>query len=395
MIGVNQVIMLSLNMVIIASMIGAGGLGYDVWQALKSLRIGQGAEAGIAITLLAIVLDRLSQRYAAMRAYDGETGNEARVRRIILLAGIGFAMLATIASLWIPWLERYPGDATLSTGRFWDGIIDWVNINLYTYIGSVRDFLLIYFMRPVKTFLLALPWPVVIALLTGTGFALGGARLALKVGVLAGFIAVTGMWQPAMTSVYLVGVSVFIAALIGLPLGIAASMNDRLHQILQIVLDTLQTLPTFVYLIPVIMLFSVGDFSAMIAVVLYAVVPAVRYTDAAIRQIPPHFIEAGRSFGCSRRQMLRRILLPLALPDIVLGLNQTLMLGISMLVITSLVGTRDLGQETLIALSKVDPGRGIVAGICVAAIAIIADRLIRAWIARRRDQLGMDSRGAS
>src|SRR5262249_55216018 len=136
--------------------------------------------------------------------------------------------------------------------------------------------------------------------------------------------------------------------------------------------------------------FSVGDFSAMVAIVLYAIVPAIRYTDAAIRQVPAHVVEAGRSFGCSPRQLRRRIIIPLALPDIVLGLNQTLMLGISMLVVTALVGTRDLGQETLIALSKVDPGRGVIAGVCVAFIAIIADRLMRAWVEKRRREIAFD-----
>jgi glycine betaine/proline transport system permease protein len=391
MVGVNQVIMLTLNMVIIASMIGAGGLGYNVWQALKSLRIGQGAEAGIAITLLAIVLDRLSQRYASRRPMHLDRGRPAARRYGLLLGGIAIAVFATLAGLVLPVFAHYPAVATLTTGRFWDNIVDWVNINLFVYISAVRDFLFIYLLRPTKDFLLALPWLGVVALLGAVGNALGGLRLGALVAALAAFIAIVGLWEQAMTSVYLVGICVLIAAVLGIPIGIAAAANDRLHGILQVVLDTLQTLPTFVYLIPVIMLFSVGDFSAMIAVVLYAIVPAIRYTDNAIRQVPAHVVEAGRAFGCSRRQLLRRIIFPLALPDIVLGLNQTLMLGISMLVITALVGTRDLGQETLIALSKVDPGRGMFAGICVAFIAIIADRLMRAWIAKRRKELGLDA----
>ena len=126
----------------------------------------------------------------------------------------------------------------------------------------------------------------------------------------------------------------------------------------QVIIDTLQTLPAFVYLIPVIMLFSVGEFTAM---------------------------------GCTPTQVLKRVQLPLASPDIMLGVNQTLMMGLSMLVITALVGTRDLGQETLIALSKVDPGRGVTAGICVAFIAITADRLINAWTQKRKSELGLDA----
>ena len=137
------------------------------------------------------------------------------------------------------------------------------------------------------------------------------------------------------------------------------------------------------------MIFSVGDFSAMIAVVLYAVVPAIRYTDNGIRQVSSSYLEAAKSNGCTKFQILRRVQLPLSLPDIMLGVNQTLMMGLSMLIITALVGTRDLGQETLIALSKVDPGRGLTAGICVAFIAIIVDRLINAWSQKRKKELGL------
>ena len=193
-----------------------------------------------------------------------------------------------------------------------------------------------------------------------------------------------------MITVYLIGVCVLLANIIGIPIGIIASQNDRVHKITKVIIDTFQTLPAFVYLIPVIMIFSVGDFSAMIAVVLYAIVPAIRYTDNGIRQVPESLIDVATTAGCTKFQILRRVQLPLSLPDIMLGVNQTLMMGLSMLVITALVGTRDLGQETLIALSKVDPGRGITAGICVAFIAITVDRLINAWSYNRKLELGLN-----
>ena len=207
--------------------------------------------------------------------------------------------------------------------------------------------------------------------------------------MLALFLAVNGLWQDAMTTVYLCGVSVLIAAMIGIPLGILATTGARVGRAIGAVIDTLQTLPSFVYLIPVVMLFRVGDFAAMIAVVLYALAPAVRYTRHGIQAINPQLIEAGIASGCTRWQLLTRIKLPLALPDIMLGINQTIMLALSMLVITALVGTRDLGQEVYIALTKADTGRGIVAGLGVAAIAIIADRLIAAGAGRTRRRLGL------
>jgi glycine betaine/proline transport system permease protein len=389
MIGVNQVIMLTLNMVIIASMIGAGGLGYDVWQALKALRIGQGAEAGIAITLLAIVLDRISQSYAAKRPrHDAERRSWFGRHRILVL-GLGIALLATMASIWLPLFATVPESITVSTGRFWDGIIAWLNGNLGNTINAIRDAFFIYLLKPVKTAMLSLPWLGVVLFVAALGYRLGGWKLALTTGLLIFFIAMVDLWEEAMISVYLVGVCVFIASTTGILIGIAAARHDAVHRVVQVIIDTLQTLPAFVYLIPVIMLFGVGDFAAMIAITVYAIVPAVRYTDSGIRQVPEHLVEAARAMGCTRFQVLRRVQLPLALPDIMLGINQTLMMGLSMLVITALVGTRDLGQQTLIALSKVDPGRGLTAGICVAFIAISADRMIQTWARHKRTSLGL------
>jgi glycine betaine/proline transport system permease protein len=340
-------------------------------------------------------LDRVSQRYAARRPVHriGEAGFAARYK--YLLCVVSFAIAATIVGTWVPSIAQIPDAWTVTTGRFWDIIIDWININLYVYIGAVRDAFFIYILKPFKNFMLSLPWLGVVTTVAAVGFHLGGIRLALLAGTLIAFIAVVGLWEKAMVSAYLVGVCVFLASLVGIPIGMIAARNDRIHRIVQVIIDTLQTLPAFVYLIPVIMLFSVGDFSAMVAVVLYAIVPAIRYTDHGIRQVPANVVEAARAMGCTGRQILRRVQLPLALPDIMLGINQTLMMGLSMLVITALVGTRDLGQETLIALSKVDPGRGVTAGICVAFIAIAADRLIGAWATQRRQELGLDVRAAA
>ncbi|MFT5342990.1 MAG: glycine betaine/proline transport system permease protein, partial [Paracoccaceae bacterium] len=178
---------------------------------------------------------------------------------------------------------------------------------------------------------------------------------------------------------------------IGIPVGILAAVNDRAGRVIAVVIDTLQTLPSFVYLIPVVMLFRIGDFTAMVAIVLYAVVPAVRYSAHGIRSVSPELIEAGIVSGCTPRQLLTRIRLPLALPEVLLGLNQTIMLALSMLVITALVGTRDLGQEVYIALTKADTGRGLVAGFSIAFIAIIADRVILASARKARIRYGMEA----
>ncbi len=390
MVGVNQVIMLSLNMVIIASMIGAGGLGYDVLASLRRLDIGHGLEAGVAITVLAIALDRLSQAAASRserlrHRSGGRASGRAWFAVLALLAGLATMPLGLL----LPSLAHYPPALEISTAPFWAELVAWINVHFFDQLEAFKTALVLNLLVPVKRFLLAQPWPWVTALLAIAGWRLGGLRLALTVAAFALFIAFTGFWTKAMITVYLCGLSVVLAALLGIPLGIACGLDDRLWKVVQGIIDTLQTLPSFVYLIPVVMLFRVGDFSAMIAVVLYAIAPAIRYAAHGIRRIPPHLVEAGRATGCTARQLLFKIRLPLALPEILLGINQTIMLALSMLVITALVGTRDLGQEVYIALTKADVGHGLTAGLCVAAIAMIADRLIGAGASRLKRRLGL------
>lgn len=390
MVGVNQVIMLSLNMVIIASMIGAGGLGYDVLASLRRLAIGDGLEAGVAITLLAIALDRLSQAFAQWDpAVHHEEAQSWWRRHPFLIFALVLLLGTTLLGMVMPFFQSYPASIEVTTGPIWNDLVKWININFFDEFEAVKTFLLLNVLIPTKRFLLQMPWVATIAILALAGFQLGGWRLSILVSLLALFIAVTGNWQKAMITVYLCGISVIFAGLIGIPIGIWSASSARAHKTVMVVIDTLQTLPSFVYLMPVVMLFRVGDFSAMIAVVLYALPPAIRYTDHGLRHVPSTVIEAARTSGCTRRQTLWKVKLPLALPEIMLGINQTIMFALSMLVITALVGTRDLGQEVYIALTKADTGRGIVAGVCVAFIAIIADRLIAAWARERKKQLGL------
>jgi glycine betaine/proline transport system permease protein len=393
MVGVNQVIMLSLNMVIIASMIGAGGLGFDVLASLRRLDIGAGLEAGIAIVVMAIALDRLSQAFAerAQTEQHDAAASAGWVRRHRWLSTVGAVVgVTTIVGLLVPAVQDYPEAMMITTGPVWADLVEYINVNYFDEFEAAKTFMLSYFLLPVKRFLGGVPWIWGVGVMAIAGWRFGGWRLALLAGGLSLFIAANGLWAKAMITVYLCGVSVVIASAIGIPLGVLSAENERANRIVGALIDTLQTLPSFVYLIPVVMLFRVGDFAAMIAVVLYALAPAVRYAAHGVRNIDPQMIEAGIVSGCTRWQLLRRIKLPLAMPEILLGLNQTIMLALSMLVITALVGTRDLGQEVYIALTKADSGRGIIAGLSVAFIAIIADRILSASARHTRARLGLE-----
>ncbi len=392
MIGVNQVIMLTLNMVIIASMIGAGGLGFDVLAALRRLDIGAGFEAGIAIVVLAIAVDRLSQAFAERMGqvhHLPQKGDWIRRHKRTTLV-VGLLGLTYILGRAIPILQSYPADQVLTTGAFWNDFIKYLNVNYFDMFEAVKVAFLTWFMLPIKKVLLGIPWPWAIAMLAVLGWRLGGWRLTLLCAAMSGLIVVTGLWSKAMVTVYLCGASVIIATVIGVPLGVLAALNKRAGQVINVLIDTLQTLPSFVYLIPVVMLFRVGDFTALVAIVLYALAPAVRYAAHGVRSVNSELIEAGWVSGCTNGQLLRHIRLPMALPEILLGINQTIMLALSMLVITALVGTRDLGQEVYIALTKADTGRGLVAGLAIAFIAIIADRLISAGARSARIRFGLE-----
>lgn len=391
MVGVNQVIMLSLNMVIIASMIGAGGLGFDVLAALRRLDIGAGIEAGLAIVALALVLDRLSQRASDRLSVPQavRSGLGFWQRQPYFVAALAVCVLSIVLAELVPAVQQVPESLHVSTGNFFSGIVQWINVNYFDTLEALKNAVLLNVLVPLKRLMVSLPWAGVVILLAVLGHTLGGWRLALLVAALSFLIAATGQWEKAMITVYLCGVSVIFACLLGIPIGILSFDRPRLWQVVQVIVDTLQTLPSFVYLMPAVMLFRVGDFTAMIAVVAFAIVPAIRYTALGLQKVDPALIEAGQAMGATKFQLLSRIRLRLALPEILLGLNQTIMFALSMLVITALVGTRDLGQEVYIALTKADVGRGIVAGLAVAFIAIISDRLITAAAAKAKARLGL------
>jgi glycine betaine/proline transport system permease protein len=387
MVGVNQVIMLALNMVIIASMIGAGGLGYDVLLALRALKVGEAMEAGLAIVALAIALDRLSQAMAMRQSQTGavEADKAPFWRRYPNLSlAVAILVVTTALSLHVPAFAQLPKSLTLSTAPIWKAVLNWVTINLFDAIEVFRVALLLYVLNPLRAFCENFPWLGAVLLLGLAGFQLGGIRLSVTIALLTAFCAVTGLWEKTMATVYLCGLSAAIACVIGIPLGLMASRSDRFERFITPLIDTLQVMPSFCFIIPVVMLFRVGDVTAMIATVSFAVVPAIRYTNHGIRQVSPSLIEAGLVSGCTKRQMFWRVQLPLALPEIMLGINQTILMALSMIIICAMIGTRDLGQEVFIALSKADAGRGIIAGLAIAFIGIVADRLFNALSNRSR-----------
>lgn len=389
MLGLNQVVMQTLAMAVIASLVGASGLGQKLLYSLQQLRIGVAIEQGIAIVLIAIVLDRLSQA-AAYRPpglhYTGD-GFFQRHKHLLIFA-VGTVVCIALAALWSGF-GTLPKDFTFSFGRTMDGWVRWFSKHFYPYIQPWRDWMTVELLLRLRNFYLWLPWTVLIGLVAVMSWHLGRWRLVLLNVSLAALIMVAGLWKPAMMTLYLVTAAVIICTLIGVPLGIWCTRSPRVARFTMAMCDTLQTFPSFIYLIPVIMLFKVGDLSNILAILAYATVPAIRYTYLGVRNLPDVVKDAAKSTGCTARQMLWKVELPLAMPEIMLGINQVIMMALSMTAITALIGSKDLGQEIYKALPGADVGRGLLAGLSIAFIGIIADRLINAWATERKRALGI------
>lgn len=389
LVGVNQVIMQCLAMVVIASFVGARGLGHDLLFRLQALKIGQALESGVAIVLMAITLDQLS-RAAAYKEPSHVAADATFLQRFPFLSAAALIVVGSLVlSLVTPYAQAWPSSLALSTAPFWDALVDWVTVTFYEPLQYVRNAMLLYVLIPTRDLFQSVPWTAMVALVGAAGWALGGLRLALTVSGFVLFIAFAGYWERSLITAYMVTVAVLICVLIGLPIGIWASRTERRTGIVKLLCDTFQTFPSFIYLIPVIMLFKVGDVAAISAIIIYAMIPIVRYTIFGLRNVPSEIVEAGITSGCTRRQLLWNIRMPLAFPEIMLGINQTIMFALFMVIIAAFIGTKDIGQEIFRALTFNDAGKGLVLGLCVAFMGLTADQLITAWAAKRKQRLGL------
>jgi glycine betaine/proline transport system permease protein len=389
LLGLNQVVMQTLAMAVIASLVGASGLGQKLLFSLQQLQVGKAVEQGIAITLIAVVLDRMTQANMKRQVSHESIGLRWHQKHWRLMWFIGGTLALIILASLIPALAVYPKAMTLSYGAPINDFVRWISKNLFPYVKPIRDTITIWLLLPMRDFYLWLPWTTVIGGLGIVGWHLGGWRLALIPMCFLTFMLLTGFWLPLMLTVYLVTGCTILCILIGIPIGIWCSRNPRVARVVSGICDLLQTFPSFIYLIPVIMLFQTSDFSNVIAMLFYATVPAIRYTFLGLQRVPPTVIEAAIAAGATPRQRLWKVELPIALPEILLGINQTIMMALAMVAITALIGSRDLGQEIYKALPGADTGRGLLAGLGVAFIGIIASRLIGGWAAKLKQQLGM------
>lgn len=265
-----------------------------------------------------------------------------------------------------------------------DSFVEWLTVEGAAVFGTISD-VLFNLLLYVERFLLWCPWPVIIGAVMLLAWYRTGWRLA--VGVLAGFlfIGISGLWEAALQTISLLLVASIIAICIGIPIGICMSKSNRIESFVKPVLDLMQTLPSFVYLIPALMLFGLGRVPALFATCIFAVPPVIRLTNLGIRQVPMEIVEAARAFGSTGQQILLKVQLPLAMPTIMAGVNQTIMMAMSMVVIASMVGASGLGNIILRAINRIEVGQGFVSGLGIVIIAIIVDRLTATSFRSKRE----------
>lgn len=260
-------------------------------------------------------------------------------------------------------------------------LADWVDKGVAWLVevgGPFFDWLGRMLLKPLvglENFLLWLPWWALLLAVAVVAWRTAGWKLALGSAIGLAFIGTLGLWTHAMRTLTLVIAGTALAVIVAIPTGIAMSRSDRLERAIRPLLDLMQTLPSFVYLVPILMLFGMGKVPAVLATFIYAVPPAIRLTNLGIRQVPADVIEAAKAFGTTSGQMLLKVQLPLAMPTIMAGINQTVMMALSMVVIASMIGAAGLGTEVLNGIARIETGRSFAGGISIVILAIIIDRV--------------------
>ncbi|MGW2747568.1 ABC transporter permease [Streptomyces sp. NPDC001450] len=378
LLGLNQTIMMALSMAVIASVIGAGGLGDRVYQALASVDVGAALAAGIPIVLLAVVLDRVTAAAGEGSAAAGDGSPQPRT------IGWPYAAAVTVAvALATRLLGRldWPSGWTLNIAEPVNRAVDWMTAHLYSgvpVVGGTADWaghFTTWILDPVRGGLQWLPWWAVLLLVAAPAWLIGTWRTALTAVLAMAAIGVLGVWEPSLDTLSQVLAAVAVTLVLGFATGIAAARSDRVERALRPVLDVFQTMPQFVYLIPVVALFGVGRAPAVAAAVVYALPAVVRITAQGLRQVDPAALESARSLGATGRQQLWQIQLPLARRSLLLAANQGVVLVLAVVIIGGLVGGGALGYDVAFGLAQGDLATGLVAGAAIVCLGLMLDRV--------------------
>jgi glycine betaine/proline transport system permease protein len=390
LLSVNQTIMFALSLVVIAGLIGGRGLGDVVTSGLYS-NPALALLAGVVIVIMAIALDRstaaIADRTDPTRRHLTDEGR--RRARITMLATFGAIALIVLAAKALGAAAIYPDEfetesfvytATVEEQlSMWiQDVLDYIqdpNSFIFGITEPIGNFLLEYMLEPLRILLVESPWFLILAGLTAIAFVLSGTRPAITTLLMLAAIGIMGVWDLAMDTASQVLVATALAVLFGLIIGIWAAESPRVERLLRPVLDTLQTLPQLVYIIPFIYLMPVSRIPGVVASVLYAIPVVIRLVANGLRNVPPAAVEAASAFGASRAQVLTKVKIPLARDSIMLGVNQGIILVLAVVVIGGLIGSGALGDAIARGLQRNEFGEGVVASLAILALGIALDRV--------------------
>ena len=291
-------------------------------------------------------------------------------------AGAGVIVLLLIVGVLLPFLKDFPEEITFSIAGPVESVVDWMSVNLYFITSWIRDTLFreLGFV-PVRTLLLWLPWPAMMVLTAGLAYITAGRGVALLAIIGLAFVGIGGVWDVTMDTLGQVLTAGVVTVAVGIALGVLASQNRTFESILRPILDTMQTMPIFVYLIPVIMLWGIGPLVGIIATFVYALPPVIRMTSLGIKEVPAQVIETAQSHGSTGLQTMLQVRMPLAFPTIMMGVNQTIIMVMAMVIIGGLVGGGGLGEQVYINSIYLRIGEGFVSGMAIVFMAMVLDRM--------------------
>jgi glycine betaine/proline transport system permease protein len=390
LLALNQTIMFALSLVVIAGLIGGRGLGDVVTNGLYS-NPALALLAGVAIVIMAVALDRATSAIAERTDPERRMLTEEKKRRArtVTLATLGGIALAVVVAKLLGAQEIYPEEfetaTSIYTADIQDTLLGWINDvleyiqNPDSFIFGITDpignFIADVLLDPISKVLMETPWFIVMGALVLIAFVLSGMRPAITALLMLAAIGIMGVWAPAMDTASQVLVATAIAVVIGIALGIWAAESIRVEKIFRPVLDTLQTLPQLVYIIPFIYLMPVSRVAGVVASVLYAIPVIMRLVTSGLRSVPSAPVEAAQAFGASRMQVLGKVKVPLARDSIMLGVNQGIIMVLAVVVIGGLVGSGALGDLVARGLQRNEFGLGVVASLAILALGIALDRV--------------------
>jgi len=384
--AINQTMMMALAMVVITALISAPGLGASIITALQKVNVGSAFQAGLAIVIMAIVLDRLTAG-AADRAEredrSGRTRDEAARRRIVI-GVLAVGLIAVLLSLLSGIGDDWPKALRFSFVKPVNDLSDWVKTSFYDLTTGLKDLVTYGLINPLQAVLVSAPVWLVIGTVAGLALLASSARAAVVAGSALLAVALLGLWEHAMITLASTLIAAAITLGAGLLLGIAAARSDRYAAAQRPFLDAAQTMPAFVYLLPALALFGPTRFTAIVAAFIYAAPSVIRLVEDGLRGVPAGVVEAATSSGTTPRQLLWKVQLPMSRASLLLAANQGIVLVLAMVVVGGLVGGGGLGYDVVAGFSqRTEFGKGLAAGIAIVLLGVMLDRVTQAAGARR------------